>query len=321
MSIPFSTFTRFVRVPAAGPLLSCPPPDWAAAAHAIVAGDTVHYIWARKRVDDSWVLMHSTAPANDPAVVEHDHRNPIVLPGEEGAFDDFVVEYPFPFLNPADGKYYMYYLGRRRRVPKQTGLMVMDGDFGSWRRVTTAPVIPAEFGYEEDGSSHPSVAVDGDTIHIVYTGEAKGLGGPNHPYNNPTICHATAPASNPAAVTKDSANPVFKGSGAAWDRYGVREAEILRGPDCFHIFYGGYNGRIWQIGHVRTCDFRTFEPNPANPILTPSEDPDAWDSGGLLTPQVFAANGDYHMLYAGLKGKDWGRTAECGSGLAIASAD
>ncbi len=321
MSIPFETFASFTRVPDANPLLSCPPPDWAAAAHAIVADASVHYIWAQKKGGDSWVLMHSSAPTSDPAAIEHDPRNPIVLPAEEGAFDDWAVEYPFPFLNPADGKYYMYYLGKRRRVPKQTGLMVMDGDFSTWRRVTSTPVIPAEFEYEEDGSSHPTAAIDEDTIHIVYTGEAKGLGGENHPYNNPTLCHATAPASNPADVTKDPANPVFRGSGAAWDRYGVRETEILKGPCYFHLFYGGYNGKIWQIGHVRTRDFRTFEPNPANPILTPSGDPDAWDSGGLLTPQVFEVNGAYYMLYAGMRGNDWGHTAECGSGLAIAQVD
>ncbi|MDP7130131.1 MAG: hypothetical protein QF437_06565 [Planctomycetota bacterium] len=317
-AIPFETFAGFERVPGASPLFSCAPPDWAAAAHAIVVDETVHYIWAQKRADDSWVLMHSSAPASDPSAIEHDPRNPIVVPAGEGAFDDHAVEYPFPFLNPAHGRYYMYYLGKRQRVPKQTGLMVMDGDFGTWRRVSDGPVIPAEYEYEEDGSSHPSVAVDGDVIHIVYTGEAKGLGGEHHPYNNPTLCHATAPTSDPACVTKDAANPVFKGSGEAWDRYGVRETEILRGPSYFHIFYGGYNGSKWQLGHVRTIDFRTFEPNPANPIFAPNEDPEAWDSGELLTPQVFELNGDYYMLYAGLKGRGWGGDSECGSGLAVA---
>ena len=129
---------------------------------------------------------------------------------------------------------------------------------------------------------------------------------------------AIAPTSDPARVTKDAANPVFTGSDEDWDRYGVRETEILRGPSYFHIFYGGYNGSIWQLGHMRTRDFRTFQPNPTNPILTPNEDPDAWDSGELLTPHVFEVNGDYYMLYAGLKGRGWGGDSECGSGLAVA---
>ena len=89
-------------------------------------------------------------------------------------------------------------------------------------------------------------------------------------YNVPTICHATAPISDPAHVTKNPVNPVFSGSGQGWDRYGVREAEILKGPGYFDIFYGGYDGTEWTIGHVRTRDFIKFEPNPHNPIFRPS---------------------------------------------------
>ena len=317
-AIPFETFANFQRLPGASPLLTCPPTEWAAAAHAIVADDIVHYIWSLKKEDGRWLLMHSQSPTDDLTAVTHDERNPVVMPAEAGAFDDHVVEYPFPFHNPADDTYYMYYLGRQKRPPKQMGLMVMDGDFGKWKRVTDKPVISAEFKFEQDGSSHPSAAIDGDTIHILYTGEAKGLGGENHPYNDPTLCHATAPVSDPANVTKDSANPVLRTCGQDWDRYGIRETEILKGPVYFHIFYGGYNGKVWQAGHVRTKDFRAFEPNPYNPILKVSDDPDAWDSGGILTPQVFEANGTWYMLYAGMKGDDWGRTSECYSGLAVA---
>ena len=316
--IPFEAFTNFERVPNASPLLTCDPDEWAAAAHAIVADNRIHYIWSIKNRDSTWDLMHSSAPVDDPGTVEHDPRNPIIVPAGDGSFDDHTIEYPFPFLNPFDGKYYMYYLGKRERVPKQTGLMMMEQDFGTWKRITDEPVIPAEFDYEEEGSSHPSCAIDGDTIHIIYTGEAKGTGDPNSPYNDPTVCHATAPVNDPAKVTKNLANPVFKGSGAGWDKYGVREAEILKGPEYFHIFYGGYNGRIWQIGHVRTKDFKTFEASPYNPIFTPNEDPGAWDSSQLLTPQVFELNEKFYMLYAGLKGSGWGGKAECYSGLAVA---
>ena len=148
--IPFEAFTNFERVPNASPLLTCDPDEWAAAAHATVAGDRVHYIWSIKNRDSTWDLMHSSAPVDDPGTVEHDPRNPIIVPAGDGSFDDHTIEYPFPFLNPFDGKYYMYYLGKRERVPKQTGLMVMDRDFGTWKRITDEPVIPAEFDYEEE---------------------------------------------------------------------------------------------------------------------------------------------------------------------------
>ena len=154
---------------------------------------------------------------------------------------------------------------------------------------------------------------------MVYTGER--LAPPERKeilYNVPTICHATAPISDPAHVTKNPVNPVFSGSGQGWDRYGVREAEILKGPGYFDIFYGGYDGTEWTIGHVRTRDFIKFEPNPHNPIFRPSSNTQAWDNSGLLTPQVFVTNSTYYMIYAGLKGTGWNRVSEVQSGLAVA---
>ena len=294
-AIPFEVFASFKRVPKVNPVFRCRPPEWAAAAHAIVVGDTVHYLWARRKRGNYWVMMHSTAPVSDPAKIKHDVRNPVLLPSKEG-FDDYTTEYPFPFRNPVDGRFYVYYLGRRKRVPKQTGLLVGDGDFGKWTRVRRTPVLAADTRHEELGSSHPSVAVVGDTIHIVYTGQSAGP---------PTICHATAPTRDPANVTKDPANPIFKGTGQTWDSNGVREAEIYKGPQYYHILYGGREGDLWRIGHVRTRDFRKFEPNPHNPIFTPSPDSGAWDGKGILTPQVFEAGGCRYLLYAGYNGKEW----------------
>jgi len=295
-TIPFEVFAGFKRIEPGNPIFACEPPEWAAAAHAMVVEDTVHYLWARHHAQARrWVLMHSTAPASDPAAVEHDPRNPILSPSPNG-FDDAATEYPFPFWNAADGTFYAYYLGRDKSGVKQTGLLVSDGDFGKWTRLRSTPVIAADAEHERKGSSHPSVTVLGDTIHIVYTGESAAP---------PTICHATAPTSDPAAVTKDPGNPVFKGTGQPWDSRGVREAELFRGPRYFHILYGGYDGEVWRIGHVRTGDFRTFEPNPHNPVFLPSSDPDAWDRDGILTPHVFEAGDSYYMLYAGKKGREW----------------
>jgi hypothetical protein len=280
-AIPFEAFANFRQVPEASPLFYCAPPEWAAAAHAIVAENRIHYIWARRDPHNSWVLMHSSAPTSDPAAVEHDSKNPVLHPSVEG-FDDYTVEYPYPFWNPVKRAYYAYYLGKRKALPKQTDLLVGDASFGNWTRIQPTPVIAAEAAHEEEGSSHPSVAVVDDVIHITYTGESAGP---------PTICHATAPAGDPAMVTKDPANPVFRGTGQRWDSCGVREAEIFKGPSYYHIFYGGSDGSVWRAGHVRTNDFRSFEANPNNPILEPSTDRDAWDCDGILTPQVFQVNG------------------------------
>ena len=112
-----------------------------------------------------------------------------MLPSKKG-FDDFTIEYPFPFWNPADRRFYVYYLGRRERPPKQTDLLVGDGDFDQWTGVCQTPVIAADTEHERYGSSHPSVVVVDDTIHISK--------------------HATALTSNPAIITKDPLSPSSK---------------------------------------------------------------------------------------------------------------
>jgi predicted GH43/DUF377 family glycosyl hydrolase len=298
-AIPFEVFAGFRRIEKGNPIFALPPPLWAAATHAIVVDDTVHYFWCKRERGVRWLLMHATAPVDNPTDITQDARNPILVPSEHG-FDDAAVEYPFPFLNPADDKFYMYYRGKGKTTPEQTGLLVSDGDMGRWTRVRRTPVIAADTDHERDGATHLSVAVVGDTIHIIYTGKAMrsyedGL----------TMCHATAPTSDPAAVTKNAANPVFKGSGQAWDSRAVRETELFVGPQYFHVLYGGYDGQVWRIGHVRTPDLLTFEPNPHNPIFTPSPDPDAWDCDGVLTAQVIEIGDTYYIVYAGKKGKEW----------------
>ncbi len=300
-AIPFEVFASFKRIEKGNPILALRPPLWAAATHAIVVDETVHYYWCKRGLkrNERWLMMHATAPVGDLTDITQDARNPILVPSAEG-FDSEAVEYPFPFLNPADGKFYMYYRGKGKGTPEQTGLLVSDGDMGQWTRVRNTPVISADTDHERDGSTHPSVVVAGDTIHIVYTGKAT-----RSYHDGLTMCHATAPAGDPASVTKNPANPVFKGSGKAWDSRAVRETELFKGPQYFHILYGGFDGKVWRIGHVRTRDFRTFEANPHNPIFTPSTDRDAWDCDGVLTPHVIEIGQTYYMIYAGKKGKEW----------------
>lgn len=298
-AIPFEFFAGFERIEKGNPVFALKPPRWAAATHAIVVGDTVHYIWCEREIINRWLILHATAPVNNPLDIKQDSRNPVIIPSEEG-FDDASVEYPYPFLNPYDNKYYMYYRGKGKNTPEQTGLLVSDGDLGKWTRAQSTPVIPATEEYELDGSTHPSVAVVDDTIHIIYTGKAT-----KSYQDGLTMCHATALTSDPASVTKNPANPIFKGSGEAWDSRAVRETEFFMGPQYFHILYGGYDGEIWRIGHIRTKDFCTFEPNPHNPVFSPSPDRDAWDCDGVLTAQIIEIGDTHYMLYAGKKGQEW----------------
>jgi predicted GH43/DUF377 family glycosyl hydrolase len=301
-AIPFEWFANFKRNKLGNPIIALEPPQWAAATHAIVVGDTVHYYWCKRdlnRLGEDWDLRHATAPISAPTQITQNPKNPILSPGGEG-FDGTAIEYPFPFLNPADGKYYMYYRGRGKDSPEQTGLLVCTGEMDTWERMTPDPVILADTDHERDGSTHTSVTIVDDVIHIVYTGKA------TESYDHGlTMCHAKAPTSDPAVVTKNPANPVFTGSGQEWDSWAIRETELILGPKYFHILYGGYDGQTWRVGHVRTKDFATFETNPHNPIFIPSDNPNAFDCDGILTTQIVEIGEAYYMLYAGKKGEEW----------------
>ena len=144
-AIPFEVFASFNRIETGNPIISLPPPLWAAATHAIVVDGTVHYIWCKREPDDvRWLMMHATAPINNLTNITQDARNPILEPSAEG-FDNAAVEYPFPFLNPADGKFYMYYRGKGKTTPEQTGLLVSDGDLGKWEACPTDPCHPRRY--------------------------------------------------------------------------------------------------------------------------------------------------------------------------------
>ena len=119
-AIPSEVFAGFERLEDVNPILACEPPEWAAAAHAYVMDDTVHYLWGRRKEGNYWILMHSTAPVNDPAKIAHDPRNPVLLPSREG-FDDYTIEYPFPFLESRRRQVLCLLFGATTKAAKADG--------------------------------------------------------------------------------------------------------------------------------------------------------------------------------------------------------
>jgi hypothetical protein len=71
-AIPFEFFASFTRIRQGNPILACRPPEWAAATHALVVENTLHYYWAKRTVERRWLLMHATAPAADPSAITQD---------------------------------------------------------------------------------------------------------------------------------------------------------------------------------------------------------------------------------------------------------
>ena len=134
-----------------------------------------------------------------------------------------------------------------------------------------------------------AIVVD-ETAHYFWCGRQRGA-------RWLLLMHATAPVGNLTDITQDARNPILVPSEKGFDDAAVEYPFAFLNP--------ADDGKVWRIGHVRTRDFRTFEPNPHNPIFTPSASRDAWDCGGVLTPHVIEIGDTYYMVYAGKKGKEW----------------
>ena len=58
----FEVFASFKRIEKVNPLFALEPPMWAAATHAIIVDETVHYYWCKREYGTRWLIMHATAP-------------------------------------------------------------------------------------------------------------------------------------------------------------------------------------------------------------------------------------------------------------------
>ena len=106
-----------------------------------------------------------------------------------------------------------------------------------------------------------------------------------------------------------------KATAASFSKFSPSLKGLIRVVHSYHCpFYNPSDNRYYMYYLVKENDPKLVKKDP-NPIFKPSEDPDAWDSDGLLTPQVFETGGYYYMLYAGLNGDGWDK-GHCVSGLA-----
>lgn len=127
-----------------------------------------------------------------------------------------------------------------------------------------------------------------DTIHLYY----KGRDGDTSKWQ---WGHATAPGTDPTAITRDPANPIFTKadaladlSKASQEDFGISDVLVVGGT--YHFFgYGSWNGR-YQLVHATGTDWN----NPTDlTSLIPAEN----DSRVVTFPTVFSLHTKWIMLY------------------------
>jgi predicted GH43/DUF377 family glycosyl hydrolase len=121
------------------------------------------------------------------------------------------------------------------------------------------------------------------------------------------IGYATSP--NGLNWTKHSTNPVLDiGLGNAWDYHGVGHPSVIKDGDTYKMWYEGYDGWYWRIGHASSPDGINWTRHPENPVLSEGVS-GTWDDGGVNAPSVFKDGDVYYLLYVG---KDSGGTTRIG---------
>ncbi|MDP8981553.1 MAG: hypothetical protein M3O35_13300 [Acidobacteriota bacterium] len=95
-------------------------------------------------------------------------------------------------------------------------------------------------------------------------------------------------------------NPVLPlGPRGSWDERGVADAYVIRAGKAWYLYYLGMDrARRQRLGIATSTDGLTWYKLRSNPVLGLGEF-GAFDENGLGEPAVWAAHGDYWMLYTG----------------------
>ena len=183
---------------------------------------------------------------------------------------------------------------------------------------TYSPAIPYEPGVTRRDPS-PIIRV-GDVYYVWYSRTTESAGG-----YTALVWHATSPDGR---TWTERGEAVGKGPVGAFDEHAVFTPTTLVAAGRYYLFYtavpepftndnGGPRGTKTAIG-IATAEspdgpWTEFE---GNPVLAPSDDPDAFDSMRVDDACLVVRDGRYWLYYKGRQlGRSWRETK---MGLAIA---
>lgn len=287
--------------------------DWAQS-HAMlpcvepVGGNRFRLYYGSRDADNrSHVARAHLVAEGQTLSVEHVESEPVLGPGELGAFDQDGVT---PACLVIDGdRRWLYYGGwcRAETVPFLTyvGLAVSDDGGQTFQRVSRAPILERT-DLDPFLTGSPAVLREGQQWRMWYSSGTRWIredGEAKHYYH---IRYA------------ESAD------GVAWDRRGdvcidfEEPDEYAIAKPCVRRVDGGYamwycyRGDVYRLGYAESHDGVKWQRSDQNAGLNPSDS--GWDSEMIAYPWVFQHAGVLFMLY---NGNGYGRS---GIGYAVADA-
>jgi predicted GH43/DUF377 family glycosyl hydrolase/DNA-binding beta-propeller fold protein YncE len=197
----------------------------------------------------------------------------------------------------SDGDYRMAYAAQSGDFT--SAVLAESSDGRTWTRI--GEII-------EPGADWDSVSVVPTAIQETEDGWKLWYSG----FNGDSWEIGSAESSDGSAWTRESDLPVFEvGSAGDWDDSGVRDAWLIEDDGTIsgevgeHLWYAGYDGTTWRIGHAWRAEGETDWTRAEN-VLTEAPRPvlnttsGMFHPDGLRRPVVTTSGTELTMWYAGI---------------------
>jgi len=214
--------------------------------------------------------------------------NPVLDLGAPGSWDSHDVAASYVMLDGATYKmWYIGYDGLHWRIGYATS-----SDGISWTRYSGNPVltIGSNGAWDDNMVLDPCVLKHAEGYKMWYAGQDGSI---------QRIGYATS--SDGIEWTKHANNPVLAlGANTGWDDSHVTIPCILHISGSYRMWYSGYSGQNWAIGHATSSDGISWTKFANNPVLSPTGS--GWEAHDVLSSCVVHNGTTYLMWYTGASG-------------------
>ena len=256
-----------------------------------LGGEVFKIYFSCRDSDNRSSIGYIVIDINQPANILEISADPVVSPGETGAFDDSGAS--MGCIAQDNDKKFLYYLGWNLGVTvpwrNSIGLLVSE-DGNRFRRFSRAPVLDRNDS-DPFTVSYPFVLKDSGKWKMWYGSNLKW--GQRQEEMDHLLKYAESEDGvhwNPTGII--SVN--FKDPG----EYAMSKPSLIKEDGIYKMWYS-YRGNAYRIGYAESADGIRFERMDDSAGIDVSTT--GWDSESVEYPNIFDHKGQRFMLYNGNK--------------------